>query len=123
MPLPDSSDTDPISSCVQCKIPHVSMDVFTLQEVAHAPTPQPALKGYAAKDGYAADGVSGVAVGIPSCDSSVSGGGMDASGTNKRAMYMDPNVIDPFKLMEPQLRALSESIKLLVQSDNPVLHK
>jgi hypothetical protein len=40
-----------------------------------------------------------------------------------KAMYMDPNVIDPFKLMEPQLRAMTESVKLLVTTDNPILHK
>lgn len=46
----------------------------------------------------------------------------DVTGANK-AMYMDPNVIDPFKLMEPQLRAMKESVKLLVTSDNPILQK
>ncbi len=45
-----------------------------------------------------------------------------ANGTEK-TMYMDPNVIDPFKLMEPQLRAMKDSVKLLVTADNPVLQK
>jgi len=37
--------------------------------------------------------------------------------------YMDPNVIDPFKLMKPQLKDLTESIKLLTHVDNPLLQK
>jgi hypothetical protein len=47
----------------------------------------------------------------------------EINGGASKAMYMDPNVIDPFKLMEPQLRAMKESVKLLVTSDNPVLQK
>ena len=46
----------------------------------------------------------------------------DLNGESK-AVYMDPNVVDPFKLMEPQLRAMKESVKLLVTADNPLLQK
>jgi hypothetical protein len=52
----------------------------------------------------------------------INGNGNTVNGTEK-TMYMDPNVIDPFKLMEPQLRAMKDSVKLLVTSDNPVLQK
>ena len=41
----------------------------------------------------------------------------------ERKLYMDPKVIDPFKLMEPNLRVLRDNMKLLVTTDNPLLQK
>mmetsp|Transcript_13053 Transcript_13053/g.26925 ORF Transcript_13053/g.26925 Transcript_13053/m.26925 type:complete len:458 (+) Transcript_13053:35-1408(+) len=38
------------------------------------------------------------------------------------AEHLAGKVIDPFQLMEPQLKALSENLKGLVKSDNPVLN-
>jgi hypothetical protein len=94
------------------------MDVFKMHEASNPSTSSPSnhVNGFHANGSeLKADthGLNGNSAGVPGG----SGGG------SARAMYMDPNVIDPFKLMEPQLRSLSESIKLLVQSDNPVLDK
>jgi hypothetical protein len=94
------------------------MDVFKMHEASQPSSSSPSnhLNGFHVNGSELkteAQGLNGSAAISPS----VNGGG------TTRAMYMDPNVIDPFKLMEPQLRSLSESIKLLVQSDNPVLHK
>jgi hypothetical protein len=32
-------------------------------------------------------------------------------------------VVDPFRLMEPQLKQLTENLKEMVETDNQVMHK
>ena len=50
------------------------------------------------------------------------GGGMSPAGLMSRATT-GAGVVDPFRLMEPQLKQLTENLKGMVETDNQVMHK